>query len=59
MDGKVVVPISAMAGVGENAAKAIVEEYKNRPFETIEEIQNVKGIGYQDYIRLQPLITVK
>ncbi|MEE1037573.1 MAG: PolC-type DNA polymerase III, partial [Eubacterium sp.] len=39
MDGKVVVPISAMAGVGENAAKAIVEEYKNRPFETIEEIQ--------------------
>ncbi len=39
-DGKVVVPISAMSGVGENCANAIMEEYNNKPFETVEEIQN-------------------
>ena len=39
VDGKVAVPINAMSGVGENCAKAIMEEYEIRPFETIEEIQ--------------------
>ena len=39
-DGKVVVPISAMLGVGENCANTIMEEYQNKPFETVEEIQN-------------------
>ena len=39
VDDKVAVPINAMAGVGENCAKAIMEEYEIRPFETIEEIQ--------------------
>ena len=39
-NGQVVVPISAMSGVGENCANAIMEEYKIKPFETVEEIQN-------------------
>lgn len=38
-DGKVTVPLSAMTGVGENCAKAIADEYKVRPFATVEEIQ--------------------
>lgn len=38
-DGKVVVPVNAMPGVGENCAKMIMEEYSIRPFETVEEIQ--------------------
>lgn len=38
-DGKVVVPINALSGVGENCANAIMEEYNIRPFETVEEIQ--------------------
>ena len=39
VDDKVAVPINAMAGVGENCAKAIMDEYEIRPFETVEEIQ--------------------
>lgn len=38
-DGKVLLPFVALGGVGENAAKAIVEEYEIQPFETIEEIR--------------------
>lgn len=48
-----------LPNVGESTAKKIISyREENGPFESIEEIQNVKGIGYQDYIRLQPLITV-
>lgn len=39
MDGKVLLPIVALGGVGETAAKMIAEEYDKRPFETIEEIR--------------------
>ncbi|MEG1585223.1 MAG: PolC-type DNA polymerase III, partial [Anaerovorax sp.] len=39
-EGKVLLPFVALTGVGENAAKAIAEEYEKRPFETIEEIRN-------------------
>lgn len=39
-DGKITVPLCALAGVGENCAKAIAEEYAKRPFATVEEIQN-------------------
>ncbi|MBE6034527.1 MAG: PolC-type DNA polymerase III [Clostridiales bacterium] len=38
-DGKVLLPFVALGGVGENAAKAIVDEYEIRPFETIDEIR--------------------
>lgn len=38
-DGKVLLPFVALAGVGENAAKAIAEEHAKRPFETVEEIR--------------------
>lgn len=36
-EGKVLLPYIAVEGVGENAAKAFDEEYKRKPYETIEE----------------------
>jgi len=38
-DGKVLLPFASLEGVGESAARMLVEEYKNRPYETIEEIR--------------------
>lgn len=38
-DGKVVLPFVAVSGVGETAAKALAEEYENRPYETVDEIR--------------------
>jgi len=38
-DGKVQLPFVAVSGVGESAAKAIAEEYKVRPFETVDEVR--------------------
>lgn len=39
LDGKVLLPLMALPGVGENAAKLIVEEHGKRPFHSVEEIQ--------------------
>src|SRR5665648_452850 len=36
---KVLLPLMALSGVGENAAKLIVEEHLKRPFHSIEEIK--------------------
>lgn len=38
-DGKVLLPFVAVSGVGENAAKSLAEEYKVRPYETVDEIR--------------------
>ena len=38
--GKVVLPFVAVSGVGENAARALAEEYKSRPYETVDEIRD-------------------
>ena len=38
-DKRVVVPIRALNGVGENCANIVVEEYNRMPFQTIEEVQ--------------------
>lgn len=37
-DGKVLLPFMAVDGVGENAAMSIYDEYKKKPFDTIEEM---------------------
>lgn len=39
-DGKVLVPLAAMIGVGETCAKALESEYHKKPFATVEDIQN-------------------
>lgn len=38
-DGKVLLPFVAVSGVGETAAKALAEEYKVRPYETVDEVR--------------------
>jgi DNA polymerase-3 subunit alpha (Gram-positive type) len=38
-DGKVQLPFVAVSGVGETAAKALAEEYKIRPYETVDEVR--------------------
>lgn len=38
-DGKVLLPFVAVSGVGETAAKALADEYKVRPYETVDEIR--------------------
>ncbi|MCQ2550600.1 MAG: PolC-type DNA polymerase III [Clostridia bacterium] len=43
LDGKVILPLVALDGVGETAAKAIASEYEKAKFETVEEIQNRAG----------------
>jgi DNA polymerase-3 subunit alpha (Gram-positive type) len=39
-EGKVLLPFVALEGVGESAAKAFVEAYEEKPFDTIEEAIN-------------------
>ncbi|MEG0919500.1 MAG: PolC-type DNA polymerase III [Anaerovoracaceae bacterium] len=39
LNGKVLVPFCALNGVGDSAGKSICQEYKIKPFETIEEIK--------------------
>jgi DNA polymerase-3 subunit alpha (Gram-positive type) len=38
LDGKVLLPFVAIDGMGETAAKSLVDEYDKKPYETIEEI---------------------
>jgi len=40
VDGKVLLPFVALAGVGESAAKAIVSEYEKKPFLSIDDLKN-------------------
>ena len=39
-EGKVRLPFSALAGVGENAAKAIVSEYAKKTFLSVDDLRN-------------------
>ena len=41
-DNRVVVSLNALEGIGTSAARAIMDAYNERPFETIEDIQ-VRG----------------
>jgi DNA polymerase-3 subunit alpha (Gram-positive type) len=40
VDGRVLLPFVALAGVGESAAKAIVSEYEKSPFLSIDDLRN-------------------
>ena len=37
-DGKVLLPFMALSGMGETAARSFADEYKVKPYDTIEEI---------------------
>ena len=40
VDGKVLLPFVALAGVGESAAKSIVAEYEKKPFISVDDMRN-------------------
>ena len=43
VDGKVLIPLAALTGLGETVANAIAGEYKKRPFDTVEELKERTG----------------
>ena len=48
-----------LPGIGEKVAARIVEyREKNGPFESPEEIMNVRGIGEKTFLKLEPHLTV-
>lgn len=44
-EGKVLLPFVALNGVGETAARTLCEEYKVRPYGTIEEVRSRGGVN--------------
>jgi competence protein ComEA len=48
-----------LEGVGSKVADRIIEYRKDKPFEKIEDIRNVKGIGKKKFEKNKDLITVK
>lgn len=52
--------LESLSGIGPAYAKAIIQyRLENGPFEKIEEIQEVKGIGPVTFEKIRPFITVR
>jgi competence protein ComEA len=51
--------LQKLPGVGPALADAIIKHREGQPFEKIEDIQNVKGIGEKKYEKIKDMITVK
>lgn len=49
--------LMTLTGIGESKAEAIIEYRKNKPFETIEEIKEVSGIGDSLFEKIKDNIT--
>ena len=47
-----------LKGIGEKTAEKIIEYRKEKPFEKIEDIQNVSGIGTSLYEKIKDSITI-
>ncbi len=50
--------LMTLNGIGESKALAIIEYRTNAPFQTIEEVQNVSGIGESVYEKIKDFITI-
>jgi competence protein ComEA len=49
-----------LSGIGESFALRIIQyREENGPFATVDDLQNVRGIGSKKLARLRPYITVK
>ncbi len=53
-----VAELTALPGIGESKAKAIVEYRAADPFKTVEDLKKVQGIGDKTFEVLRPQITV-
>ena len=51
--GRVPVSYTHLQGVGEKTALKIIDYRQQHPFETIEDIMNISGIGEKTYLRLR------
>lgn len=51
--------LQSLPGIGPALAERIVEYREETPFETIEDITNVKGIGQATFEKFQDLISVE
>ena len=50
--------LTALPGIGESKAKAIVEYRAADPFKTVDDLKKVQGIGDKTFEVLRPQITV-
>ena len=53
-----VAELATLPGIGESKAKAIVEYRAAEPFQSIEDLKKVKGIGEKTFEALRPSLTV-
>jgi len=50
--------LASLPGIGASKAQAIVEHRAAEPFESVEDLKKVKGIGEHTFETLRPSITV-
>lgn len=53
-----VAELTMLPGIGAKRAQAIQEYAAAHPFQTVEEIKNIKGIGDKSFEQLRPFVTV-
>ncbi len=50
--------LTRLPGIGPSLAERIVAYRTKRPFQSKRDLRRVKGIGFQKYTRIAPLVTV-
>lgn len=58
-DGKVLLPYMAISGVGESAARSIADEYKKKPFDTVEELRERTKLSKTNIDKLREMGVLK
>lgn len=51
--------LEQLPGIGHKTALAIVKYREEHPFQSVDELTSVKGIGQKKLEKLKPLVTVK
>jgi comEA protein len=50
--------LMSLPGIGESTANKIIEHRTNSKFQSVQEIQEVKGVGAKKYEQIKDMITV-